>query len=251
MLHSLRCITYGAPQVKLYVHSGATQALCRTLEQLLPPPFMRSYNPHAQADYFQQAWALAAHPRDADGPAFPARATLVFQLQPEQQAALPRLQDSTTVTMPWGRHYRVGDLYLGAAWYLSASEAPTQAELEAVAGQLRLVQGSCFADMSTRLLHVGLQEGRVVHVLQPGQEPLPGLNIGIKTLTGKVSALLVPHTQLLVKELKQLVTDREGIPTCQQRLVFRCQQLDDDCTLEEYQLQDGDVIHLVLRLSGC
>lgn len=56
---------------------------------------------------------------------------------------------------------------------------------------------------------------------------------------------------MLVMELKQVVQDVEGIPPDQQRLIFDGHQLDDMKSLKQCNIKNGDVVHLVLRLSGC
>lgn len=87
----------------------------------------------------------------------------------------------------------------------------------------------------------------MVHVLQRGQELPPGFSI---TMTGKMLSLLV-HSDMLVLECKQLVTAREHVPPCGQRHVFQGQQLDDLATLGECGVQEGHVVHCILRLTGC
>lgn len=51
--------------------------------------------------------------------------------------------------------------------------------------------------------------------------------------------------------VKALIQQMEGTPTDQQRLIFGGRQIVDERTLQEYGVQENDVIDMVLRLSGC
>lgn len=76
-----------------------------------------------------------------------------------------------------------------------------------------------------------------------------GYEILIKTLTGTQFTLSVVPADTIAA-VKQQITDRQGIPVEQQRLIFVGVQLEDQRTLSDYNVQKDATLYLVLRLRG-
>ncbi|CAH2294409.1 NEDD8 [Pelobates cultripes] len=53
-----------------------------------------------------------------------------------------------------------------------------------------------------------------------------------------------------VERIKERVEEKEGIPPQQQRLIYSGKQMNDEKTANDYKIQGGSVLHLVLALRG-
>lgn len=78
----------------------------------------------------------------------------------------------------------------------------------------------------------------------------PNFYISVKTLTGKKISIGGIGSTSTVDHVKQKIQNLEGIPTDQQRLIFNGKQLEDGRTCADYEIEEADVVHLVLRLRG-
>ena len=71
----------------------------------------------------------------------------------------------------------------------------------------------------------------------------------VKTPSGE-TLVLVFASEDTVLDLKQKIYHKEGTSTDQQRLVFVGRQIDDHCTLGDYNILTQSTIHMMIRLLG-
>jgi len=79
--------------------------------------------------------------------------------------------------------------------------------------------------------------------------PRGGMQLFVKTLTGKTVTIDVEAGES-IEDVKAKISEKEGIPPEQQRLIFGGQQLQDGKTIDDYDVGDDATLHLVLRLRG-
>jgi hypothetical protein len=74
------------------------------------------------------------------------------------------------------------------------------------------------------------------------------IKVFIKTFSGELICSISPSAK--VEDLKGMIQDQRNIPIDRQRLIFAGKQLDDVRTLEDYNIKDESIVHVVLRLKG-
>lgn len=76
-----------------------------------------------------------------------------------------------------------------------------------------------------------------------------GYEVFIRTLSGRtITVCILP--EMTIGNVKMEIYHKEGIPVCQQRLIYSGLQLDNDRMIGDYGLTAGTTLHLVLRLRG-
>ena len=54
-----------------------------------------------------------------------------------------------------------------------------------------------------------------------------------------------------ISDLQLMIQSISGIPPDAQRIIFAVEQLGDERTVGDYNIQNESTLHLVLRLRGC
>ena len=110
--------------------------------------------------------------------------------------------------------------------------------------RVSLGDSSSSSSSSSSLILRNVVLGQDGHQLRGG-----AMQLFVKTLTGKTVSIEVEEGES-IEDVKAKISEKEGVPPEQQRLIFGGQQLEDSKTLDDYNVGDDATLHLVLRLRG-
>lgn len=102
---------------------------------------------------------------------------------------------------------------------------------------------------NTALVSEHFNSDEPILFVPPGVSDSGSMDIFVRSLSGKVTTIKSdPDDKIGFFKLK--IQEKEGIPPCQIRLIYRGKQLEDLYTFADYNIQKDSTLDMVLRLRG-
>ena len=76
------------------------------------------------------------------------------------------------------------------------------------------------------------------------------MTVFVRQLNGKSLTLNQLHPSTSVEVFKVLIRQKDGTPEAEQRLLFGGKQLEDTCSLADYNIKNYNTVDMVLRMLG-
>jgi len=120
-----------------------------------------------------------------------------------------------------------------------------QDQLDATTKYMHLIFNGKQLEDGKKVADYNIQNGSTLNLIII----IPKMHIVIKTLMGKTITLEVESSDT-IDMVKAKIQEIEGIPTKRQKLVFSGREIKiNGRALADYNIQDGSIIYLVLKLS--
>jgi hypothetical protein len=75
------------------------------------------------------------------------------------------------------------------------------------------------------------------------------MEIFVKNIIGRIIVLEVESTDT-IEEIKNKILDKEGIPPAQQMLLFASKPLENNKTLNDYNISKESTLTIIVKLQG-
>ena len=115
--------------------------------------------------------------------------------------------------------------------------------------QQRLVHGGRPLENGTTLQDCKVTDGGTIHLIRNDKRAGETMRLFVKSLTGKTITVEVDQAAT-VANVKEKITQLEGVPAHMQQLIFSGVSLADDRVLSTYNIQRESTVHLVVKVPA-